>query len=72
MDATYNVMLDAKKNDYKNILILEEDFIVNNNEITNKNIENIKNTKNTNLFLRFVFFVSTENEVFRLLKYKNI
>ena len=43
MDATYNVMLDTKKNDYKNILILEEDFIVNNNEITNKNIENIKN-----------------------------
>jgi hypothetical protein len=43
MDATYNIMLDAKKNDYKNILILEEDFIANNDEITNKNIKNIKN-----------------------------
>lgn len=43
MDATYNVMLDAKKNDYKNILILEEDFIVNNKKLTKINITNIQN-----------------------------
>ena len=42
MDATYNIMIDAKKNGYKNILILEEDFIVNNKQFTETNITNIK------------------------------
>ena len=56
MDATYNVMLDAKNNDYKNILILEEDFIVNNKEINKlKNITNIqnfiKNNKKVDIYL---------------------
>ena len=41
LDATYRVMIDAKKNKFKNILILEEDFIVNENELTEKNIQNI-------------------------------
>ena len=39
-DAHYNVILDAYKNKYNNILILEDDFVINENLIFNKDVIN--------------------------------
>ena len=48
MDSTYNIMLDAQKNNYNNILILEDDFVINDRELFNKNtIEDLKHIINT-------------------------
>ena len=39
-DAHYNVILDAYKNNYNNILVLEDDFVINENLIFDRNVIN--------------------------------
>ena len=77
MDATYNVILDAKNNDYKNILILEEDFIINNKEINKlENINEIKtyiqkNKIDVYLFGKFNINVSYNNNKHKICNKEN-
>lgn len=48
-DAHYNVMLDAYRNNYNNILILEDDFVINKKLIFNKDkIKDIEDFINGN------------------------
>ena len=59
-DAHYNVILDAYKNEYKNILILEDDFVINENLIFNKDVINdLNNFINDKCFDAYLLGIPT-------------
>jgi len=72
MDANLNIMNHVLKNNYENILILEDDFIFNDVLIESKILNEIKDFFNKNKNKNFYFKLGPVPNLFNIIPNKNI
>jgi len=72
IDANLNIMNHSLKNNYENILILEDDFIFNDALIESKILNEIKDFFNNNKNKNFYFNLGPSPSLFNIIPNKNI
>jgi len=72
IDANLNIMNHSLKNNYENILILEDDFIFNDALIESKIVNEIKDFFNNNKNKNFYFNLGSCPSLFNIIPNKNI